>query len=169
MDIRKEDVEILDTVLDALSEGKSVDSSFLIRSGIVQINLKQIGYAKKEAEIILESLNLYIACYCGLVTEKGSIGSGVYLFVKDHRTLIFKQEGGFRYLFEKQQDKKEKSKANDNLLMEINRLSSENLKLQKEELIYNKKIRFQNSIIRIWQAVSAVLGLASLLLYFFKH
>lgn len=50
--------------------------------------------------------------------------------------------------------------------VEIEELTKQNLILQNNELEHKIKIRQQEGIIRLWQVVSAVLGLASLILVF---
>lgn len=53
--------------------------------------------------------------------------------------------------------------------VDIEKFTRQNLILQNNELEYKKKIRTQESIIRIWQCVAALLGLISLITIFCKH
>lgn len=51
---------------------------------------------------------------------------------------------------------------------DIDKLTAENLVLQNDELKHKETIRKQESIIRMWQVISAILGLLSVILAIFK-
>lgn len=51
---------------------------------------------------------------------------------------------------------------------ELDILTKKNLELQSNELEYKLTIRKQETVIRMWQVVSAIIGLLSIALVFFK-
>lgn len=88
-----------------------------------------------------------------------------YVCIASQKGKDFIKAGGFQALENERKD--EESKKN-----KIDGLTTENLELQNNELKYKKKIRHQESIIRIHQCMEAILGIAliatTLMLMFIK-
>ena len=88
-----------------------------------------------------------------------------YLCIASQKGKDFIKAGGFQALEKERKD--EEAKKN-----KIDKLTTENLELQNNELEYKKKIRHQESIIRVHQYIEAILGIAliitTLILMFFK-
>lgn len=155
--MEESDVELLDKILNRLSEGKSVDSSAIIQMSIINVDLKHPGKAKKEAGELLESINQYISHYYGIINKKGSFGDDPYVLSKDERTIKFKNDGGFKGEFERQLLEQKKQNIKESRANELARLQKENLILQSEELIYHKKVRK-------WQIVSIITGIIGVIM-----
>ena len=88
-----------------------------------------------------------------------------YVCIASQKGKDFIKAGGFQTLEKEKKD--EENKKN-----KIDRLTAENLELQNNELMHKRKIRHQESIIRMHQYLVAILGIAiiviSLILIFFK-
>ena len=116
---------------------------------------------KKEAQSMFEYAIPYITNYCGKINENGGFGDR-YNLVSDHRTINFSMNGGFSALYKNQEEKSVKDKEKESLLIRIS-------KLQEDDLLHKKKIRSQNTIIRIWQIASAIFAIISGLSIFLKY
>lgn len=79
-----------------------------------------------------------------------------YVCEISQKGIDFLQAGGFGKL------QKEEDKIN-NIRLEIEKLTTENLKLQNDDLEYKKKIRHQEAIIRLHQYIEAISWVISII------
>lgn len=137
----------LDAILMAVKYGRRyiIDGSTMPQSEYAQKRL----YAK-----IIEEDKLAFVSF--------SMGQRIEIqMIKPNGTVLL-DRGGFTKMLD---DVENKSRKSD----EINRLTKINLELQNNDLEHKAKIRKQESIIRLWQVISAILGFISLLFIFLKY
>lgn len=156
MKINKEDIELLDMILDYLLEVGSIDNMSLYRQFVFKLKGKNLEKFKEKVKT-KESFNVEVLPYfkCAARIKEQETYGKTYSIIRDESTLSFKSQGGFQGLYQRQEVERKKQEKADIL-------QDAQLTLTKEQIKDIDRANKKSNISLIIAVISVLVAIASL-------